>query len=331
MKALVYTGPKSVSVQDVPDPVPADGEALLQVEAVGICGSDMHAFLGHDERRPAPLVLGHEAAGTVLAGPGEGSRVAVNPLVTCGRCEDCLEGRTNLCPAREIISMPPREGAFAGLLRMPVQNLHAIPSDYPAEHAALAEPIACGWHAVNLAEKASRRPLAASRAVVLGGGAIGLGAALVLAAHGTAEIAIAETNEIRHETLRRAGPFTLYDPRSDAGPEAGSADIVVDAFGGAATRKAASALVRPGGVIMHIGLAEGEGGLDIRRMTLQEVTFIGTYTYTANDYRETLEAMIAGRLGSLDWAEIRSLEDGPKAFADILSGAAAAPKIVLKP
>ena len=82
---------------------------------------------------------------------------------------------------------------------------------------------------------------------------------------------------------------------------------------------------------MHIGLAETEGGLDVRRMTLQEITFIGTYTYTANDYRETLEAMIAGRLGTLDWPEIRALEEGQQAFADIRAGHTAAPKIVLRP
>ncbi|MEO0718731.1 MAG: alcohol dehydrogenase catalytic domain-containing protein, partial [Pseudomonadota bacterium] len=88
MKALVYTGPETLEFQDAPDPV-ATGDALIRVAHVGICGSDMHAYLGHDERRPAPLILGHEAAGTVIGGPGAGTRVTVNPLVTCGVCEDC--------------------------------------------------------------------------------------------------------------------------------------------------------------------------------------------------------------------------------------------------
>ena len=331
MKALVYTGPKRVKFQEVPDPVPAPGEAILEVESVGICGSDMHAFVGHDERRPAPLILGHEAAGTILSGPRKGTRVAVNPLVTCGDCEDCLDGRTNLCATRQIISMPPREGAFAGLLRMPEKNLLEIPDTLSADRAALTEPIACGWHAVNLAMKALRRPLAAARAVVLGGGAIGLGAALVLAARGAADIFIGETNKARHKLLRGAGAFNVYDPISGNGPDAGSAQLVIDAFGGPATRKAASALVRSGGVIVHIGLAGFEGGLDIRRMTLQEVTFIGTYTYTALDFRETLAAIVKGRLGPLDWIETRHLCDGQNAFIDILSGSVAAPKIVLRP
>ncbi|MGI9385318.1 MAG: alcohol dehydrogenase catalytic domain-containing protein [Methyloligellaceae bacterium] len=331
MKALVYTGPERVELRDVADPEPQEGESVLEVEAVGICGSDMHAFLGHDARRPAPLVLGHEAAGTVVAGPLKGRRVAVNPLVTCGVCEACLEGRANICPDRQIISMPPREGAFAEKLRMPARNLLEIPSDFPAEKASLAEPVACGWHAVRLAGKAGARPLTQARAVVLGGGAIGLGAALVLAHQGVPEIFIAETNPIRHDMLCAAGPFTVYDPRADSGLAEGSVDLVVDAFGGTATRKAASALARAGGVIVHIGLAEADGGLDVRRMTLQEITFIGTYTYTVDDYRETLAAIVAGDLGPLDWIESRPLAAGSEAFADFLQGRTAAAKIVLRP
>ncbi len=331
MKALVYTGPKQVEIQNVPDPEPNSGEALVEVESVGICGSDIHAFLGHDGRRPAPLILGHEAAGKILTGSRKGARVVVNPLVTCGACEDCLDGRTNLCATRQIISIPPREGAFAGLLRIPEDNLLDIPDNLSADRAALTEPIACGWHAVNLAVKALRRPLAAGRAVVLGGGAIGLGCALVLASRGAADIFIAETNEARHEVLRATGAFNVYDPTSGDGPESGSAQLVIDAYGGQATRKAASALVRSGGVIVHIGLAGSEGGLDIRRMTLQEVTFIGTYTYTALEFRETLAAIVKGGLGPLDWTEARHLRDGQNAFIDILSGSVAAPKIILRP
>ena len=104
-----------------------------------------------------------------------------------------------------------------------------------------------------------------------------------------------------------------------------------DAVGYAATRAVASELTAPGGVIVHIGLGEDTGGLDVRRMTLQEITFIGTYTYTAQDFRDTAQAMFDGRLGPLDWIEERPLSDGASAFADIRAGRVAAPKIVLKP
>jgi L-iditol 2-dehydrogenase len=109
------------------------------------------------------------------------------------------------------------------------------------------------------------------------------------------------------------------------------ADLVIDGVGYAATRADATAITRPGGVIMHIGLGEATGGLDIRRMTLQEITFIGTYTYTAEDFRQTAAAIFDGRLGPLDWIEERALADGQQAFADIRAGVVAAPKIILRP
>ena len=152
MKALVYTGEKTMKFTDVDDPRPAAGQALIRVKASGICGSDMHAWAGHDERRPAPLILGHEAAGEIVGFGGAVRRVTVNPLVTCGTCEACVAGRDNLCASRQIISMPPREGAFAELLAMPEGNLVNVPDHVPLESAALCEPLACGWHAVRLAK-----------------------------------------------------------------------------------------------------------------------------------------------------------------------------------
>lgn len=249
MRALVYTGPEALELQQVADPQAAPGDVVVQVDAVGICGSDMHAFLGHDERRPAPLILGHEASGTIIEGAGAGRRVTLNPLVTCGLCEACVEGRANLCPDRQIISMPPREGAFAEQVAIPAINTLALPEGLSFEQAALTEPMACSYHAVRLAAEASHRPLAEARAVVLGGGAIGLGAALVLADMGCADIWIAETNELRHGLLSRAGNFKVYNPLDGAGPEEASAHVVVDVFGGEATRASSSALVKPGGVI----------------------------------------------------------------------------------
>ena len=86
MKALVYTGPESLDYRDVADPAPCRDDALVRIESVGICGSDMHAYLGHDERRPAPLILGHEACGIIEGGERDGTRVTINPLVACGTC-----------------------------------------------------------------------------------------------------------------------------------------------------------------------------------------------------------------------------------------------------
>ena len=328
MKALVYTGVKTLEYRTVDEPVVDDGCALVEVEAVGICGSDMHAWAGHDERRPAPLILGHEAAGTVRGGPLDGQRVTVNPLVTDGTSEWCLRGQDNLCPSRQIISMPPREGAFAERLAMPVDNLIAVPDHVAIEQAALAEPLACGWHAVDRAIRGLQQDHTTSRALVIGGGAIGLGAALCLRARGVADVVVAETNAIRHAAVKAEG-FEVVDPR-EADLD-NSFQIIIDGVGYAATRETACAAVRPGGVIAHIGLGQATGGLDVRRMTLQEITFIGTYTYSAQEFRDTCEALFKGDLGDLQWPEQRALAEGGQACDDIAAGVVAAPKVVLRP
>ncbi len=323
MKALVYTAPETLVYRDMADPAPTPGDEVVEVRAVGICGSDMHAFLGHDERRPAPLVLGHEVAGLVR---GSGRRVTVNPLVTCGTCVFCASGRDNLCRTRQIISMPPREGGFADAVALPRRNLVELPDGLGYDKAALAEPIACGWHAVRMARAAVPD---ARTALVVGGGAIGLGASLSLAAQGVGDVLMIEPNAIRREYLERNCGQRVSDPA--ALKDGTEFDIVIDGVGYEATRRQASARVRPGGAIVHIGLGSAEGGLDIRRMTLQEITFIGTYTYTAQDFIDTCKAMFDGRLGSLDWTEARPLADGQSAFADIRAGRTAAPKILLRP
>jgi len=324
MKALVYDGVETLGYRDVPDPQPRAGERLIKVEAVGICGSDMHAYLGHDARRPAPLILGHEAAGTIIGGARDGARVTVNPLVTCGSCAACKSGRENLCPTRQIISMQPREGAFAQYLAMPEQNLVDVPHDVPLTKAALAEPLAVSWHAARLAAEALH-PSADHRALVIGGGAIGLAAALALRAMNIPDVTIIELNTPRRTFLEQTCGERVVT-KAD-----GQYSLVIDAVGYAATRAAASAHAEPGGVIVHVGLGEDAGGLDVRRMTLQEITFVGTYTYTAQDFRDTAQAIFGGRLGDLDWFQSRPMSQGAQAFRDLRAATVAAPKIVLDP
>ncbi len=329
MKALVYQGSETLEFGDVPNPVPQGSEVLIKIENVGICGSDMHAYLGHDERRPAPLILGHEAAGVIASGENEGRRVTINPLVTCQHCEYCNTGRDNLCQTRQIISMPPREGAFAEFISMPERNLIFVPDDVSSEKAALAEPIACGWNAARKAKEHVGEHFAEAFALVMGGGAIGVGAALSLKAHGVEAVTVVEPHDERRDFLNEKIGLEAVSP--DQLADNAYFDLVIDGVGFEATRAQASMLVRPGGVICHIGLGSAEGGLDIRRMTLQEVSFIGCYTYTQEDFRETAEAIFDGRLGALDWMEIRPLADGAQAFADLRSGAVMHPKIILKP
>lgn len=328
MKALVYTAPQTLSFQEAPDPKPTDGEALIRVDAVGICGSDMHAFLGHDDRRPAPLILGHEVAGFVQSGPMTGQRVTVNPLATCGVCPACVSGRDNLCPDRQIISMQPREGGFAQLLAMPIRNLVTVPDHISDDQAALAEPIACGWHAVRLG-KAMLHEANNARAMVIGGGPIGLGAALSLKAQGFDKVVIIEPNDARRAYLEEVCGQKALAPSQVSSTDV--FELIIDGVGIEPSRAQASAHAAPGGVIVHIGLGSASGGLDVRRLTLQEITFLGTYTYTAQDFRDTAQAMFDGHLGALDWTQTWALENGQAAFEAVRAGAIAHPKIVLKP
>jgi len=324
MKALVYQGVETLGFTDMPDAVPLDQEHLIKVEAVGICGSDMHAYLGHDDRRPAPLILGHEAAGVIQGGDHDGMRVTVNPLVTCMSCPACTSGRENLCANRQIISMMPRQGAFAQYVAMPMRNLVEVPAKVSLGKAALAEPLAVSWHTVRLALEALH-PSMERRALVIGGGAIGLAAALALKAMGVADVTMIERDPGRRAFLGEHCGQTVVDDTEERYP------VVIDAVGFGVTRASATALVQPGGVVAHVGLGDDKPGLDVRRTTLQEITFVGTYTYTAQDFRDTAAALFDGRLGALDWTETRPLSDGARAFGDLRAGRVAAPKIVLEP
>ncbi len=338
MKALVYTAPDEVIYRDEPAPVLADGEVVLRIEAVGICGSDMHAYHGHDPRRVPPMILGHEFCGTIVAGPGRGRRTTGNPLIACGVCEFCAQGRNNLCANRSMVGMT-RAGAYAELMSIPAKSLVDVPQEMAPARVALVEPAATALHALGLVMHASARPLPQCALLVIGGGAIGMLAALLARSYGVRRLALAETNALRRASVEKAVGCATYDPRGEAAadPRAGGApadgtmDVVVDAVGSKATRAAAFAAVKPGGVVMHIGLQDWASEIDMRKLTLAEITLIGTYTYTTADLRATVAALHDGVFGDLAWVEERPLADGAAAFRDLAAGRSAAAKIVLRP
>lgn len=330
MKALVYTGNHEVVYRDEPDTQAVDGNILVRVEASGICGSDMHAYHGLDERRVPPLILGHEAAGIALSGKYEGQRVAINPIVTCGHCRDCISARTNLCAEREIIGMR-LAGAFAEYVDMPESSLIPIPDNLSQSHASLMEPTAVSLHAVILAEKVLHRPVSECKTLVIGGGAIGLLAALILAQKGAPSIYLSETSDARRQTVAKTGCCEVFDPLGKERPDENSFDLVIDAVGSGATRADSCRFARPGSVISHIGLQDNADGLDTRKLTLQEIIFIGNYTYSVSDLHAALDLLAQGGLGSLDWLQIRPLSEGASAFREIHQGQSEAPKIVLEP
>ncbi len=333
MKALVYTQPNEVQLLDREAPALAGGEVVLRIDAVGICGSDMHAYHGHDPRRLPGLVMGHEFAGTVLesASPAwpVGRRVTGNPLITCGHCDYCVQGRDNLCAERTMVGMT-RPGAYAERMSIPGDCLIALPDALDPVSAALTEPAATALHAVDVATRALRRPLAEGRVLVLGGGAIGMLTALLLRQRGVDQLELAETNPLRRSSLEQHARCATFDPR-ERSPDDNRFELVIDAVGSAATRKTALAAVRPGGVVMHIGLQDWSSEIDMRKLTLAEITLLGTYTYGMADLRATVDALARGVFGSLAWVERRPLADGARAFDDLHHGRLASAKVVLEP
>jgi len=306
---------------------------VLQIEAVGICGSDMHAWHGHDPRRKPGLVLGHEFVGRIAesAAPGfaVGTRFTGNPLITCGTCDYCVQGRNNLCANRTMVGMT-RPGAFAEFMSIPVASLIAMPQELPYRSAALTEPAATAWHAINLTMRALARPIHECRVLVIGGGAIGMLAALLLRHLGVDRVALAELNPLRREAASKHACCEAIDPRTAPIAES-SFDVVIDAVGAKATRAQSFAAIKPGGVIMHVGLQDWASEIDMRKLTLAEVTLLGTYTYTTADLRATVDALARGVFGDLSWVEERPLDAGQMAFVDLDQGRCASAKVILVP
>jgi 2-desacetyl-2-hydroxyethyl bacteriochlorophyllide A dehydrogenase len=333
MKALVYTQPNEVQLLERPDPSLEAGEVILKIEAVGICGSDMHAYHGHDPRRKPGLILGHEFCGTVLESASaqyvKGTRVTGNPLITCGVCEYCVQGRNNLCSNRTMVGMT-RPGAFAQYMSIPAASLIDMPQDMPAAHAAVTEPAATALHAINLSMCALVRPIQECRVLVLGGGAIGMFAALLLKNYGCMDTTVAEVNPLRRQQIEQYARVNTYNPK-DTSPAENTFDYVIDAVGSKITRNTAFASVKAGGVIMHIGLQDWASEIDMRRLTLAEITLLGTYTYTTADLRATVQAIHRGAFGQLEWLDARPLADGAEAFRDLDKGSVASAKVILCP
>ena len=332
MHALVYTGTQELVYREEKNPKIINGESIVKVSASGICGSDMHAYHGKDNRRIPPLILGHEISGTIDKGKFAGKKVILNPLITCGKCDYCSNGKEHLCGKRIILGMNKpieRQGGFAEYVSIPDQNIYELPKTLDIKEAPIAEPTAVALHAVELSEKEIFKSLKNSKVLVIGGGAIGLLSGLILSkVKGCKEIVISDLNE------KRLGECSKYLDAKAVKPDSKNIindhfDIVFDTVGMEVTRQQAIKAIKPGGIIIHIGLTQPSGSFDFRKATLQEITFIGTYCYTNKDFEKTLSILADKKIGSLDWIEYRELKDGSSAFKQIHDGSCSAPKIIL--
>ena len=255
MKALVYTDHETLAYRDEIDAVAKKGEELIKVNATGICGSDMHAYHGLDERRIPPLILGHEISGINQT---DNSPVVINPLITCGKCQECLDGREHICFNRELLGMTkPVEtaGGFAEFVATPSQNIFPVPSSANLQELALTEPTAVAFHAIKISEQVSFNKIDKAKILIIGGGAIGLLLALVLKIKNAESIMIVDTNTKRLNVCKKASSYSVSHPDDDIIQD-NNYDVVFDAVGLGITRKKSIECVKQGGVIIHIGLSQ---------------------------------------------------------------------------
>ncbi|HEY8234813.1 MAG TPA: alcohol dehydrogenase catalytic domain-containing protein [Vicinamibacteria bacterium] len=338
MKALVYTGPERMEIQQLPDPRPREGEVLLQVSAAGVCGSDLHGFLGHSERRKPGLVMGHEAVATILdhhpsvSGWRRRQRVCFNPLMSCGACRACQEGRQNLCPTWTVFGMDRLHGAYAERVAVPARQLLALSEGLSEEEGVLAEPMAVVIHAFRTGLGDTPRAMA-----IVGGGAIG-GLSLVLAKlRGIPRVAVVDVNDERLDAARRLGADLVVNAtREDAAAavrdwSSGGADAVVEAVGTASTRRTAIALAAKGARVILLGLAENDSPLPWIDMIRNEQSLHTSFAYAPRDFDDSVALLESRRVDIRPWTETRPLEDGQAGFAKMAHNPGATLKLLLKP
>jgi len=327
MRALVWHGPGQMSVDEVPDLEPAPGEVLLAPEAVGICGSELEGYLGHQANRTPPLVMGHEFAGRVVA-VGEGveerwrdRRAAVNPMVHGDRATAGIE---QLDSELELIGVH-RPGGFAEAVRVPADRLRALPDGVDPRIGALAEPLANGVHAARVGrDSVEGGPV--GRAVVLGAGTIGLMTLQAVVLGGAEWVGVLELNEDRRAAAEQFGADASVGAPEEL-PR--GVDLVFDAVGVEATRRLALELVRPGGCVMMIGLAADETSLSFHHLVRRGIAVRGSYAYSDADYDTALEWLLDGRAGLGELEAVGPLDAGPEAFAELAAGASARLKVFL--
>ncbi len=264
MRVAMIEAPRRVRLVDAPVPVPRDGEALVRVKAVGLCGSDLQYYgqgrIG-DLQFTGGHVLGHEVAGVVealgpgTAGPSAGTPVAVDPAIHCGRCRHCLEGNPNFCQHLRFFGSPPMPGALQEYITHPVHLLLPLPAEMPLAVGAVAEPLGVALHAVDLGHVR-----VGSRVAVFGCGPIGLLAARVAQLAGASGVYASEPLAHRRALAPAYGAEAVFDPAADdvvreirAMTDGDGVDVAFEFAGSQAATEQALEAVRPGGTVVLVG------------------------------------------------------------------------------
>jgi L-iditol 2-dehydrogenase len=306
MKALLLTAPSTLSLVDFPEPKPADDEVLVRIRACGICGSDIHGWDGSSGRRHPPLIMGHEAAGEIVAtGPKvtnwqPGDRVTFDSNISCGTCRFCRTGQTNLCENRRVVGVSPAEykqhGAFAERLALPARGLYRLPDTLPFDQAAMIEPVSIAIHAVQRVKVSS-----GDTAVVVGSGMIGLLIVQALRWAGARQVIAVDLADNRLALAKQLGAtHTLNSGRSDVVAEVArltdglGADVSLEAVGLSATVNLAIGVLKRGGSAVLVGnLSPKTQDFPLQAVVTKELTVTGTCG-SAGEYPLCLDLIAKG-------------------------------------
>lgn len=335
MRAFVLTAPGAYEVLDLPAPVAAPGEVVVDVERVGVCGTDVEFFTGamaylHQGHSTYPMRPGHEWAGRVASvGDGVdagwiGRRVMGDTMLGCGGCRRCLQGRQHVCEKRQEVGIRgARAGALAEQLAVPASSLHALPDSVDAELGALVEP---GGNALRAARATALGT--GDRALVLGPGTIGLLVAMFLRAAGV-EVHLLDRAGASPAFARSLGFAHVWE--EDSLPEL-PFDAVVDASNAAHLPCRALELVEPAGRLVYIGLAGEPSRIDTRALVLKDVTAVGILSASPG-LDATIRAYASGAVDPrpLVAATVRLDEVGAVLAGERPEGAGPGPKIHVAP
>ncbi len=343
MKALVLKDYHRLVVEEVPVPSVAADEVLVRVKACGICGSDVHGIDGSTGRRRPPVIMGHEAAGTIaetgaaVTGWKTGERVTFDSTVWCGVCRHCRRGEINLCDDRRVLGVScaeyRRDGAFAEFVAVPARILYRLPDALTFEEAALVESLSIAVHA------AGRLPVTlGDTALVVGAGTIGLLAIQALKARGCSLVAAADVAPERLAQARQLGAGEVIDTRTEDAAvvmrrltDGRGADAAVEAVGLPVTVKSAIESVRKGGSVALVGNVSPEIGLPLQSVVTREITLYGSCA-SRGEYPACLDLMAARRVDVRSLiSAVAPLAEGPSWFKRLYDREPGLLKVVLAP
>lgn len=307
----MFTGPGVLELQDVAEPEVAEGDVLVQVRSVGICGSELHGARHPGFRKP-PLIMGHEFAGTSAAG----DRVVINPMLSCGHCELCRGGLRQVCRERQIIGVH-RAGGFAERVAVPGSTLRPVPDWLSWDAAAMVEPAANAVHAWN---RSSAGP--GARVAVLGCGAIGLLCLLTALDGGAGSVDVTDLDPGRLAQARRLGAAAAGSGLT------GDYDVIFDAVGTPLTRAQSVQHQRPGGTAVWLGLAQDSPGFDGNALIRSEKRVLGSFAYSDEEFARATELL---RNWDLSWTSHYPLTDGAEIFTGLMNGGLDPVKALLLP